>query len=129
LRAPEDAQAPACFAWQRPFAFAAPSQATHWFDSHRGAVGSVQSVSARHSTQDPGLPVQKRAVPVPEHGAEDPQRQPRAVHVLERVGLQPTPQAVHWVGLVATQVGTPLRSQHTWSEEQPPESVGSQAPH
>ncbi len=111
------------------FAFAALSQATHWFDSHKGAAGSVQSVSARHSTQDPGLPVQNREVPVPEHGADEPQRHPRSVHVLESVGLQATPQPVHWVALVATQVGTPLRSQHTWSVEQPPESVGSHAVH
>jgi len=128
-RVPVDAQAPACFAWQRVFAFAAPLQATHWFDSHKGAAGFVQSVSARHSTQAPGVPVQKRDVPVPEHGADAPQRQPRALHVFESVELQATPQAMHWLALVAMHVGNPLRSQQSWSEPQPAESNGSQAPH
>ena len=111
------------------FALATPLQATHWFESHRGAAGSVQSSSARHSTHEPGLPVQKRDVPVPEHGADAPQRHPRDVQVFASVGLQATPQPVHWLALVAMHVGTPLRSQHSSSLVHPAESVGSHAPH
>lgn len=111
------------------FALTTPLQATHWFEAHRGAVGSVQSVSARHSTHEPGVPVQKRAVPVPEQGAVVPQRHPRPLQVFASVGLQATPQPVHSLALVPTHVGTPPRSQQSSSAAQPAESVGSHAPH
>ena len=89
----------------------------------------MQSPSARHSTHEPGDPVQKRAVPVPEQGAELPQRHPRPVQVFASVGLHATPQPVHSLALVPTQVGTPPRSQQSSSAAQPAESAGSQAPH
>jgi hypothetical protein len=89
----------------------------------------VQSVSARHWTHEPGDPVQKRVVPVPEQGADVPQRHPRDVQAFETVGSQATPHPVHWLALVAVQVGTPLRSQHSSSVVQPAESEGSHAPH
>ena len=108
---------------------ATPSQATHWFDSHKGAAALLQSVSARQATHEPGVPVQKSDVPCPEQGPDAPQPHARAVHVFESVGLHVTPQAVHSLALVATQVATPPRSQHSWSEVQPAWFVGLQLPH
>jgi hypothetical protein len=131
LRAPTVAHSgvAADFAAQRAAAEAAVSQPTHWFDSQSGAVGSVQSESALHSTHDPGDPTQKRDVPVPEHGAELPHWQPRSAHEFATTALHATPHAVHWVALTAAHEATPLRSQHSELSSQPSESAGLQAPH
>jgi hypothetical protein len=103
--------------------------ATHLLPWQSGAPALVQSVSEPHSTQAPGLPRQKRVVPVPEHGAPVPHRHPRFVQVFASVALQPEPHEAHDATLVPMHPGTPEVSQQRLEVEQPPLSEGSHAAH
>ena len=91
---------PVAFAAHRELACCTALQPTQELAWQSGAAAFVQSASVRHSPHVP--PTQKRADPVPEHGAFEPQRQARFAQAFARSGSHADEQAAHRATLVGT---------------------------